>query len=199
MKNKRTGLSASLTLFGMVACLLVSLGGCDQQEPTSTSGAKKVTTTVPIGPDGMTIEQRLVERRLKEDNKIGAIKFAYCGSAMTGGVIYQSTVEGKVVSSGKRLSPRSIDYTGGTSLDGFAIEIGGKTHYTKEILSDDGTYGESIPYLFWWDVDSTYYQQYITGGTFFLVTSRPVDFNAQRLRFEAYVREHEAEYRAKDK
>ena len=121
------------------------------------------------------------------DNEIGATKFAYCGSAMSGEVIYQSTVDGKVVSSSKRLSPKEVAY--GSGQNGFEMNIGGHTYYTKELLGDDGTFGESIPYLFWFDVDDTYYQQYITGGTFFLVTSRPVDFKRLKLRFETYIKD----------
>jgi hypothetical protein len=169
--------------------LMLALTSCGDNESASVSGVQRHETKVDTGSDGLTVEQRLVERRLKRDNKPGAVKFAYVGAAFTGEIIYQSTVDGKVVSSGKRLSPKTISYSRGTS-NGFPIEIGGATHYTNEILSDDGTYGSSIPYLFWFDVDNTYFQQYVTGGTFLTVTDRPIDFQRLKLRVESYVKEH---------
>jgi len=134
-------------------------------EPKAASGVKKVNVRVPVDADGYTIEQKNVARRLIEDNKPGSIKHLYVISAYSGQVLIYSTVNGKVTSSGKRLSPYTIT-EGGEYIPGdpFPVNIGGETRYTTEVLQDDGTYGRSIPYLFWWDTKGVYHQHYITGG-----------------------------------
>lgn len=142
-----------LLLLTFVATGLIT--SCDlpvEAAPTSSSGITKATVKVKTGSDGLTVEQRNIQNRLKTDNQIGAIKHLYVISAMSGQVILYSTVDGKVTSGGKRLTNSMIrisHYDGNMSMPR---------------IQDDGTYGSSMNYLYWWDVKGVYHQHYVTGG-----------------------------------
>lgn len=160
-------------IFGLVCVGAASEEGCGDAKPISASGVSKAEVKVPIGSDGLTIEQRNVRDRVLKDNEPGSIKHLYIISAYSGQTIIYSTVRGKVTSSGKRLTPSTISQTK-DKIDGFAIDIGGETHYTKEVLGDDGTYGGSVEYLFWFDAKGIYHQHYVSGGQIVHVSSEPV-------------------------
>ena len=164
-----------LSLFTMIA-------GCnyypEEKIPVSDSGVSKVKAKVKIGSDGMTVEQRNIKKRIEIENDPGSIKHLYIISAYSGQTIIYSTVKGKVTSSGKRLTPYSVVTAGGQYISdsrvGISIKIGEKYHYTSEVLQDDGTYGSSIPYLYWWDVQGRYHQHYIAGGQIVHVSNNPI-------------------------
>ena len=159
-------------------CAIVYLAGCDQigsSTPKSASGVSKASVDIPVNSDGLTSEQQNVHDRLLLDNKPGSIKHLYLISAFSGDVIYYSTVRGKVTSSGKRLSPTSVSVGEGNNWRrGIKVDIGGENHRTAEVLQDDGTYGSSIAYLYWWDSQGRYHQQYVTGGMILHVSDQPI-------------------------
>ena len=133
--------------------------------------------------DGLTTEQMNIKKRLEVDNTPGAIKHVYIISAFSGDVIVYSTAVGKVTSSGKRLSPYSVLTANGSSGNqhshgytpkGTPVNIGGQQHLTNEVLQDDGTYGSSIPYLFWTDTKGVFHKHYPTGGQIIHVTDQPM-------------------------
>lgn len=151
-------------LKSIIGLLIITLFfGCEMplhEEPKSSSGVTKATTKIKTGSDGLTVEQRNISNRLKVDNEIGAIKHLYIISAMSGQTIIYSTVDGKVTSGGKRLTPKTLD----TSSITPRIKIGDDFYRTGEVIQDDGTYGDSMNYLYWWDVKGIYHQHYVTGG-----------------------------------
>jgi hypothetical protein len=153
----------------LLLCLVAMIAGCGN-EPQSFSGVRQATVAVATQSDGFTIEQQNIRGRLLEDNKPGAIKHLYVISAYSGQVIIYSTVKGKVTSGGKRLSPSQI--SGNDYL--FRVDLGGGTHYTSEVLQDDGTYGQSDAYLYWWDTKGVYHQHYVSGGQIIHVSDQPL-------------------------
>lgn len=167
----------------ITACaFLATLGACDfpsdNNKTESASGVNKAEVKVPVGSNGLTTEQTNVQRRLLEDNKPGALKHLYVISAYSGQVILYSTVKGKVTSSGKRLNPTSVSgYTDpGTTqyYRPFRVAIGDQFHMTNEVLQDDGTYGSSVEYIYWWDQNDRYHQHYVSGGQIIHVSSQPM-------------------------
>ena len=60
------------------------------------------------------------------------------------------------------------------SQEGIPVNIGGTTRRTAEVLQDDGTYGSSMPYLFWFDVNDRYHQHYVSGGQILHISSEPI-------------------------
>ena len=164
---------ALFTIFVLV------LSACGPQRPQSSSGVAKVTAKIQPQANGLTVEQDNVSTRLTRDNKVGSIKHLYVISAMTGDVLIYSTVKGKVTSSGKRLTPTTV-----TENSTFSVRIGNRIHTTQEVLQDDGTYGSSVPYVFWFDQKGVYHQHYITGGQIFHVTDAPLSVGKAIINME---------------
>ena len=162
--------------------------GCTTREPISASGVSIARTQVPTGSDGKTIEQRNIVSRLAEDNKPGSIKHLYVISAYSGQVIIYSTVQGKVTSGGKRLTPTSVAVQRGTQADGFGVNFGGNTQFTGEVLQDDGTYGHSESYLYWWDTKGVYHQHYVSGGQILHVSNQPLSVKGIIINMEVAAR-----------
>lgn len=163
----------SIAILLIVSLMLMGADGCDRQAaPQSASGVVKAEVRVQTDKDGLTIEQQNVGKRILQDNKIGAIKHLYVISAYSGQVLIYSTVKGKVTSSGKRLTPNSIN--GSEAAYTIPIDIGGYRRYTTEVLQDDGTYGSSVEYLFWWDTKGVYHQHYVSGGQILHITDQPL-------------------------
>jgi pullulanase/glycogen debranching enzyme len=169
-----------LSFLALIACVLTCCSispSTSVDTPTSSSGVEKATVTVATDADGHTTEQRNVMDRYKVDNTPGSIKHLYIISAYSGQVLVYSTVRGKVTSSGKRLTPTSVlDHQGQYVSDtyGFDVYIGGQRCRTTEVLQDDGTYGSSAEYIFWFDTKGAYHQQYITGGMIVHVSDQPL-------------------------
>ena len=161
------------------AVLMMGADACVDKSPVlSDTGITKASADIQTGIDGLTIEQRNVKHRLEVDNQPGSIKHLYVISSYTGQVLIYSTVDGKVSSSQKRLTPTSVAAADGQYVDsehyGMPVNIGGKWKYTAEVLQDDGTYGSSTPYVFWFDTLGNYHQHYITGGQIFHVADAPL-------------------------
>ena len=158
---------------------VVALGvfaGCDVKSttpPESASGVKKATVQVPTNSEGLTTEQQNIRDRLLEDNKPGSIKHLYVISAYSGQVIIYSTVRGKVTSGGKRLTPTEVAAKEYRDV-GFEVQIGDRPHWTGEVLQDDGTYGHSSDYLYWWDTKDVYHQHYVSGGQIVHISNQPL-------------------------
>ena len=168
-------------------CVLLMADNCDQPKAASSSGVQKASVDVPVGPDGFTAEQRNVRTRLLEDNKPGSIKHLYVISPYSGQVILYSTVKGKVTSGGKRLTPNTVTgYTADSNhYGGFAVDFSGLNQTTYEVLSDDGTYGSSGDYLYWWDVRGAYHQHYLTGGQIITISDQPLPVKSVTINIEA--------------
>lgn len=167
------------TKFLTVCIAALALSSCvnKDESPRSASGVAKANVKIATGSDGLTTEQRNIKKRLEMDNQVGATKYLYIVSAYSGQVILYSTVDGKISSSGKRLTPKSIVVSssyGDHQRPGFVVNIGGAEMVTSEVLQDDGTYGDSGEYLYWFDTSGNYYQYYVTGGSIPIVSTKPL-------------------------
>jgi|SRR3989344_3009556 len=160
--KKTLAILISIVVFGILA-------GCDR-EVQSVSGTKMTTVgNIKTGTDGLTIEQHNVTKRIDMDNQVGAIKHLYVISAYSGQVVIYSTIRGKVTSSGKRLTPDRVD-----GPNNFSFTIALSRFYTNQVLGEDGTYGSSIEYLYWWDAKGVYHQHYVTGGQILHISDQPL-------------------------
>lgn len=177
--------------FVIVVLMICVMVGCDElatsSQPQAASGVTQATAKVVTGSDGLTVEQRNVKARLEEDNKPGSIKHLYIISPYSGQVILYSTVKGKVTSGGKRLTPTQVSTNNpsNSSMDGSRVWIAGQEFRTPEVLQDDGTYGQSGDYLYWWDVRGVYHQHYLTGGQIVHVTSQPMSVKSIIINVES--------------
>ena len=183
MKNSKIVLVSAVVLLLVVMSLFAGCTTGERKDPQSVGGITISTVQVPVGSDGLTTEQRNIGKRLKEDNQPGSIKHLYVISAYSGQVLLYSTVDGKVTSSGKRISPTSV-LTSGDYNDAIPISISKNTYYTGEVLQDDGTYGNSIEYLYWWDTKGVYHQHYVTGGQILHVSNQPISVKSIVINLE---------------
>lgn len=172
----------------LLSLSILALGACEFQSDASmsASGVTKATTHVQTGTDGLTVEQRNVRDRLAMDNKPGSIKHLYVISAYSGQVLIYSTVRGKVTSSGKRLTPVMTTGEGQYNHSGIAFNLGGKSYDTAEVLQDDGTYGHSDSYIYWWDVKGVYHQHYISGGQIVHIADQPIAVKSVVINMELH-------------
>lgn len=168
MKRIRPITLICVPIFGLLSAL--ALTGCNDTEGSSQTvadnGITKARSNVAIGPDGLTTEQRNIKRRLEEDNKPGSVKHLYVISAYSGDVILYSTVKGKITSGSKRLTSSEV---------AVQADFGDtKGDLLVERLGDDGAYGSSGEYVFWWDARDAYHQHYVAGGQILHVSSTPM-------------------------
>lgn len=178
----------NLCAFVVLSLSLPGCSGCTSSTPTSAAGIKQTHADISPGSDGLTVEQRNVKMRIEQDNKPGAIKHLYVLSAYSGQCILYSTVKGKVTSSGKRLTPYTVkgrDSAINENLrGGQVINIGGTNYCTEEVLQDDGTYGSSVEYVYWWDQRGVYHQHYVSGGQILHVASEPIPMKSVIINVE---------------
>ena len=172
-------LTATIAL--LIVFLMALFSGCledPRNVPSSKTGVKAIQAEVEVNAEGVTIEQQNIRDRLELDNAVGSIKHLYVISAYSGQVLIYSTVRGKVTSSGKRLSPTTVGITDGSAVGasnrGFKVDFDGVIKRTGEVLQDDGTYGTSIPYLYWWDSAGKYHQHYVSGGQIIHISDSPI-------------------------
>ncbi len=156
-----------ITFFALVGLATMSNTSCEgsnkHTETVSDTGIEKAHADIETGSDGFTVEQRNVKNRLETDNEIGAIKHLYVISAMSGQTILYSTVDGKVTSGSKRLtSPVVLENGDRGEWDG---------DFVMPAIQDDGTYGSSMNYLYWWDINGVYHQHYVSGGQIVHISS----------------------------
>jgi hypothetical protein len=168
-----------MKLMTIVVAALMLPSCIEEQNPTTASGSvSKKTVEVSTDADGWTVEQKNIAERLKRDNVVGAIKHLYVISPYSGQVILYSTVKGKVTSSGKRLTPNTVASTDGQHVSnahtGMGVNINGQTKYTSEVLQDDGSYGSSCEYIYWFDSKNIFHSHYFTGGQIIHVSDQPI-------------------------
>lgn len=166
-----------------ILLLLLVLSSCEQRSnPKSATGVSKAQASVKPQANGLTVEQENIKRRIELENTPGSIKHIYILSAYSGEVLLYSTVKGKITSSGKRLTPSTIN--GGFDIkfpgyhDGNPGISADKRDWTttSEVLQDDGTYGSSIEYLYWFDQSNVYHQHYLQGGQILHISGEPMVF-----------------------
>lgn len=176
MKTKYTKYAALIAV-AIGATLLTS---CLEEGQTRTAGGTVTKKTVQVSTDinGWTVEQKNIAERLRRDNQPGAIKHLYVISPYSGQVILYSTVKGKVTSSGKRLTPNTVTAQDGEmvskSHQGMPVDIGGSSKATSEVLQDDGSYGSSCEYIYWFDSRDQYHSHFFTGGQIIHVSDQPM-------------------------
>ena len=170
-----------MKLFALLA--IVAIVGCESQKPITEGGVSRKKVDVSTDPSGWTVEQRNIADRLKLDNTPGSIKHLYIISPYSGQTIMYSTVKGKVTSGGKRLTPTSVvvGASGDFKRDGFT---GPNGTTTSEVLQDDGSYGSSCEYIYWWDVQGRYHQHFFTGGQIIHISDQALPVHSITINLE---------------
>lgn len=167
-------------VFGLLVTLMLMSCNDITQPATSDSGVSKASVQVKTDPQGNTGEQKNYIKRVTRDNELGSVKHLYIISAYTRDVLEYSTVVGKVTSSGKRITPKTVQGATGisrntnTSAGNNWVKIGDKDFITDEVMDENGTYGESANYVYWFDAQDQYHQYFPSGGTYLHISEKPL-------------------------
>ena len=136
----------------LIGLSLLALAGCDQvqSQPTAkdlqTRRAESAANSIVFDKNA---EIDNIQARLKLTTNPGQIGFVMLMNQSGSPIAYYG-VHGKITSSGKRLTnPQTVR----------KLDCG---QYCSETLgesaSDEGTYGRSDPYIYFWDTDGAYHQ-----------------------------------------
>lgn len=141
----------------LLAAVLVACGPTSQQirQGEINANAPEVYHVTKF------VERNNINRRQQVFDDPAQVSWIYC-LADNGQVVFYGPVEGKVTSSGKRLEPIH------SATSAMVGDI-----YTDELVQQDGTFGGSDSYVYWFDPDGNYYQW---DGYYFL-TSVPIKVN----------------------
>lgn len=169
----------TITTIFLVALLLgiASAGFWDPEPVVTKSQSGLVMQIVNLAPvkDGMSLEQYNIAYRYNHDNKPDALKYVYV-LGENGQVCLHYTIIGKVTSSGKRLTPRTVaagpDGSGYGIIGGMDVTIAGKVYQTTEVIEDDGTYGDSSEYFYMITTAGNYIQVVPMGSFLMLVADK---------------------------
>lgn len=139
------------TISAIIASALL-LSACGVSAPTAQEqraeiGAQRAQAA--LGNSNSNSEQDNIERRIRLTSRPGLIGFIVLLN-QAGQPIMYTTVKGKITSSGKRLTPPVKDWGKGANN----IPLG-----TLDVApSDEGTWGSSDPYIYFWTQDDQYMQ-----------------------------------------
>ena len=185
MRRVLTVVGAAALVGVLYALLFMADDNCDTNKAQSLPDAArpKIETA-----NGATVEQMNISNRVTEDNKPGAIKHLYIISPYSGQVILYSTVRGKVTSSGKRNEPSTVTQFGAAGATNYGVSFksdDGTTYWTNEFRQEDGTYGGSAPYIFWWDTRGKYHQHFTLGAEIIHISDAPLPVKSVIINVEA--------------
>jgi hypothetical protein len=149
--------------------LCLALAGCDDLPQSNKNvQAEKAAAAAQSIKFEENAEIDNIKRRLELTADPGKFGFILLLNQAGQPILYEG-VKGKVTSGGKRLTPPDRASSGWGA--------GGNT-VTRAAASDEGTWGSSSPYIFYWNTDGVYRQW--DGG--YLYSDQPI-----RLRIEPLV------------
>jgi hypothetical protein len=122
-------------------------------------------------PGGTPAQQRIMKRSA-EEAKTDVTRHLYVISPASGEVLMHSSVMGLVGSSSERLRPSRVE----TFQDsgGFSVPIGADKFHVSEVMNENGTYGTTMPFIYWWDTRGVYHQHFLTEGQIIHVCAEPL-------------------------
>jgi hypothetical protein len=138
----------------LVTTSALLLAGCDvnpQPNPAKTAQAEKAAEAANSINFSENAEIDNIKARLELTSNPGQIGFVLLLNEMGKPVMYTS-VKGKITSGAKRLTPPQ---------EVKCLEVAGQVGCSQQMVdspSDEGTYGSSNPYIFFWTADGQYIQ-----------------------------------------
>lgn len=155
-----------------MACILTGCEPTKDKDQQSTSGATQAAPAKIVkNAAGRTIEQENIYSRIKVTTDPTKVMWIHL-IALDGKIVRRMPISGKVTSSGKRLEPRHFTPNMDRAI-GKPPPAG--DYYTDELIQPDGTYGDSDPYIYWFDPMGRYHQWGTAGGLGYLLTDYPID------------------------
>ena len=157
----------------LILPILLLLAACGEYTPPTPTARDEQVTRAAAAANSIVFEKNAeidnIQRRLKLTSNPGQIGFVLLLNQAGQPIMYTS-VRGKVTSGGKRL-------TNPTGLIATDLGANGTGSAPAPGPSDEGTYGSSDPYVFFWTTDGQYIQW--NGG--YLYSDKPFRTNIQPL------------------
>lgn len=119
--------------------------------------------------NGNNAEQQNIKKRLKLTTQPGLIGYVVLLNEMGTPVLY-TTVKGKITSGSKRLTQPQM-FKRGVGGGGYSAD------FVVDGPSDEGTWGRSSPYIYFWDTNDRYFQW---SGEY-LYSDQPIRLNEEPL------------------
>jgi hypothetical protein len=166
-------------LFVILFVMSVVLVSCAPYSQTQAEReqAVKDSSTGAIYEIKNFLERRNINTRQELFDNPAQVSWIYC-LGETGTVVFYGEVVGKVTSSTKRLEPIS---TTGSDYNAAGSPLCYSGICTNEVMQQDGTFGNSDAYVYWYDSAGNYYQW---DGLYFL-TSVPIKVNESVLNMRS--------------
>ena len=150
----------------MAVCALIGCPSTTTNKQKQSERAKRAAEAIQF-TENSEIEN--IQKRLKLTSNPGAIGYITLLNEMGQPILY-TTVKGKVTSSGKRL----------TGLEEWKFLDAPRAFGAYNLVtapSDEGTYGSSDSYIYFWDTNGQYYQwsgQYLYSDQPYRLTQEPL-------------------------
>src|SRR4249919_99270 len=151
----------------LMALAMVALTACEMEPPAPTARENEIQKAATAANSihfTQNAEIENIKRRLELTADPGLLGFVILLNE-TGQPVMYTSVRGKITSGGKRLTP--VDRTGGYS----------DHPYVRSAASDEGTYGQSGEYVYFWTQDG----QYIQWNGKYLYSDKPFRMSIQPL------------------
>lgn len=149
-------MNRSFLTISLIAVAAITMGnsGCDNkptaaevQKNTQKAAAEQAAASLQFSENS---EIENIKRRLELTSKPGQLGFVMLLNEMGQPIMYEG-VRGKITSSSKRLTAPDRAHTWGNGNGGYGGVV-------RAEASDEGTYGNSDPYIYYWNVDGAYRQ-----------------------------------------
>jgi hypothetical protein len=155
------------TLLALAAASLTLLAGCPEGEKQAKNvqaeKAKAAANSIQF-TENAEIEN--IKKRLELTSQPGLLGYIVLLNGV-GQPVFYGTVKGKVTSGGKRL----------TRPDRSTTEGAGQNNVVMQSPSDEGTFGSSGEYIFFWTTNG----QYIQWNDKYLYSDKPIRLTVQPL------------------
>lgn len=151
----------------LVAAMCIPLAACvEEAKSNKVQQSQKAAEAANSINFAENAEIENIKKRLELTSNPGAVGFIVLLNQAGQPIMYTS-VKGKITSGGKRLTEpdRSNSWGSGTN------------NVVRAAPSDEGTYGNSDPYIFFWTMDG----QYVQWNSGYLYSDKPIRLKVEPL------------------
>lgn len=154
-----------ISLLAASVAALTMLAGCPEEQPSAkTAQAQKAAEAANSISFTENAEIDNIKKRLELTSQPGLLGYIVLLNGV-GQPVYYGTIKGKVTSGSKRLTPPDRTYDAGQSRG------------IRQAPSDEGTYGSSGEYIFFWTTSG----QYMQWNDKYLYSDKPIRLTVQPL------------------
>lgn len=149
-----------MTKLATAVAVALALSGCvEEQKSNKTQQAEKAAAAANSINFAENAEIDNIKKRLELTSNPGALGYVLLMNQAGQPIMYTS-VKGKITSGSKRLTKPDYNSTEGA----------GQNNTVRAAPSDEGTYGSSDPYIYFWTMEG----QYVQWNGAYLYSDKPI-------------------------